>query len=60
MIQYWITLIYSLLLFVMTIFRKSVQDGTKFLLSMTKIPSDETLESLYILRIRESDQLKTE
>ena len=29
------------------------------LLSMSKNPSDEILESLYILRIRESDQLKT-
>ena len=29
------------------------------LLSMTKIPSDDVLESLYRLRIRESDQLKT-
>ena len=29
------------------------------LLSMTKIPSDDILESLYKLRIRESDQLKT-
>ena len=28
------------------------------LLSMTKIPSDEILKSLYKLRIRESDQLK--
>ena len=28
------------------------------LLSMTKIPSHEILESLYKLRIRESDQLK--
>ena len=28
------------------------------LLSMTKIPSDEILERLYKLRIRESDQLK--
>ena len=28
-------------------------------LSMTKIPSDDILESLYKLRIRESDQLKT-
>ena len=26
---------------------------------MSKIPSDEILESLYNLRIRESDQLKT-
>ena len=31
----------------------------QILLSMTKIPSDEILESLYKLRIRESDQLKT-
>ena len=29
------------------------------LLSMPKIPSDDVLESLYNLRIRESDQLKT-
>ena len=29
------------------------------LLSMTKIPSDDVLERLYKLRIRESDQLKT-
>ena len=29
------------------------------LLSMSRIPSDEILESLYKLRIRESDQLKT-
>ena len=27
--------------------------------SLTKIPSDDILESLYKLRIRESDQLKT-
>ena len=30
------------------------------LLSMSKIPSDDVLESLYKLRIRESDQFKTE
>ena len=30
------------------------------LLSMTKIPSDDILEGLYKLRIRESEQLKTE
>ena len=29
------------------------------LLSMSKVPSDDILESLYKLRIRESDQLKT-
>ena len=28
-------------------------------LSVSKIPSDEILESLYKLRIRESDQIKT-
>ena len=31
----------------------------QILLSMTKIPSDDVLESLYKLRIRESAQLKT-
>ena len=40
-------------------FRNSIQDGTKFLLSMSKIPSDDVLESLYKLRIRESAQPKT-
>ena len=29
------------------------------MLSMTKIPPDDILEGLYILRIRESDKLKT-
>ena len=41
---YRITLTYSLLLFMM--------------LSVSKIPSDDILESLYKLRTRESDQLK--
>ena len=40
-------------------FRNSIQDGKKILLSMTKIPSDDVLEGLYKLRIRESDQLRT-
>ena len=31
----------------------------EILLSMTKIPPDDVLDSLYILRVRESDQLKT-
>ena len=31
----------------------------KILLSMTKIPSDDILEGLYKLRIRESEKLKT-
>ena len=43
----------------MTIFRNSIQSGTEFLLSMTKIPSDDVLERLYKLRIRESEKLKT-
>ena len=59
MIQYWITLMYSLLLFMMTTFRNSIQDGDEVLLSMSKIPSHDISESLYKLRIRESAQLKT-
>ena len=43
----------------MMIFKNSIQNGTKILLSMTQIPSDEILESLYKLRIRESENLKT-
>ena len=46
-----------------TLRNDSVQDfdasWDEVLLSMTKIPSDDVLESLYRLRIRESDQLKT-
>ena len=33
--------------------------GRNFFLSMTKIPSDDILEGLYKLRIRESEKLKT-
>ena len=58
MIQHWIMLIYSLLLFMMTTFRNSIQDGTKFYCRCQNV-SDDILESLYKLRIRESDQLKT-
>ena len=47
------------LFFEMTIFRNSIRNGTKFCLSMTQIPPDEILESLYTLRIRESEKLKT-
>ena len=50
---------YSLLVFEMTIFRNSIQSGTEFLLSMTKIPPDDILEGLYKLRIRGSEKLKT-
>ena len=50
---------YSLLVFEMTTFRNSIQSGTELLLSMTQIPSDDILEGLYKLRIRESEKLKT-
>ena len=40
-------------------FRNSIQNEMQFYLSMTKIPSDDILESLCKLRIRESDQLET-
>ena len=53
-----ITLIYSLSLIMTTMFRISIQDGTRFQLSMTKIQSDDLLDSLCKLRIRGSDQLK--
>ena len=43
----------------MMIFRNSIQNGTQILLSMTQIPSDDILERLYKLRIRESEKLKT-
>ena len=50
-------------LFSITLRNDNVQDfdtrWDEVLLSMTKIPSDDILESLYKLRIRESDQLKT-
>ena len=39
-------------------FRTSLQDGT-FFLSMSKISSDDFLDSLYNLRMRESGQRKT-
>ena len=49
MTQYEIKLIYSLLPFMTMMFRNSIQDGKKFYLSMSKIPSDDILESLYKL-----------
>ena len=56
MMQYWITLIYFL-------HEDNVQKfdtrWDEVLLSMSKIPSDDVLELLYKLRIRESEQLKT-
>ena len=50
-------------LFSVTLRNDSVQEfdtrWDEILLSMTKVPSDDILESLYKLRIRESEQLKT-
>ena len=50
-------------LFSITLRNDNVQDfdtrWDEILLSLTKIPSDDVLECLYKLRIRESDQLKT-
>ena len=51
------------ILFSITLRNDNVQDfdtrWDEILLSMTKIPTDDVLESLYKLRIRECDQLKT-
>ena len=59
MIPFLITLIYSQLFFAMTNVQEFDTKWDEILLSMTKIPPDDILESLYKLRIRESDQLKT-
>ena len=57
------TVLDSAELFSITLRNDNVQDfGTRWdeiLLSLTKIPPDDVLESLYKLRIRDSDQLKT-
>ena len=50
---------YLPLVFEMTIFRKFDSKWDGILLPMTKIPSDDILEGLYKLRIRESEKLKT-
>ena len=52
-------LIYSLLLFVTIMFRNSIQDGIKCYYLCERFQSDDVLESLYKLRIRDSAQLKT-
>ena len=50
-------------LFSVTLHQDNVQEfdtrWDEVLLSLSKIPSDDVLESLYKLRIRESAQLKT-
>ena len=65
---FWVTGAYDTVLdcadlFSITLRNDNVQEFNsrwdETLLSMTKIPSDDVLESLYTLRIRESDQLKT-
>ena len=50
---------YILFLSEMMIFRNSITKLDEILLSMTQIPSDDILEGLYKLRIRESEKLKT-
>ena len=51
--------IYLQQFFAMTMFRNSTRGGTKFFLTMTKLPLDDTQERLSDLRTRESDQFKT-
>ena len=55
MILFLTPLICSQSLFVTIMCRNWKRDGMKF----TKIPSDDVLESMYKLGIRQSDQLKT-
>ena len=50
---------YSLSVFEMTIFRSFDSKWDGILLSLTKIPTDDILEGLNKLRIRESEKLKT-
>ena len=59
MILYSIMLTCFLLFFGMTIFREFDTRWDEFLLSMEQFPPDDILESLYKLRIRESEELKT-
>ena len=56
MTQYWITLIYSLSLFMTTIFRNSIQDGMSLCQRFRPMMSRKVV---YKLRIRESENLKT-
>ena len=58
MIQYKIMLIYSLLLFMMTTFRNSIQDGTKFYCLCKKFPPMKPWKVCTNWGIRESAQLK--
>ena len=49
----------SLSVYEMTTFRIRFEVGRNIVLSMTKIPRDDTLESLYKSRMREFDKFKT-
>ena len=40
-------------------FKTSMRHGDEILLSITKIPPDDLLDSLYKMRIRESEKLMT-
>ena len=59
MIQYWITLIDSRSLFAHDNVQEFDTRWDEVLLSTSKMSSDDVLENLYKLRIRESDELKT-
>ena len=50
---------YLRLFFGMTTFRSSIRDGMKFYCQWSNFQLDDILESLYKLRIRESEKIKT-
>ena len=50
--------IYKQLFFDMMIFRNSIRNGTEFYYQWRRIPSDDILEGMYKLRMRESEKLK--
>ena len=50
---------YFQLFFGVTIFRSSIQDGDEIQLLMEQFPPDDILESLYNIRSRESEKLRT-
>ena len=54
-----IILIHFALLHKATMFEYSTRDGSDVLRSFSQVPSDHLLESLYTMRIRESDELNT-
>ena len=59
MIPFLTMLIYSLSLFETNDAQEFDSRWDEIVVSMTRIPTDDVLESLDKLRIRESDQLKT-